>query len=396
MSATWPKVKLAEVLSERGETPSIEDMAVGKVRIVAKIGFNDGRIEFRPDGETKTGMILVRPGDLLISGINAAKGAIAIYAEQNEEPVAATIHYSAYEIIKERGDINYLWWFLRSAAFREILVQAVPGGIKTELRANRFLPIGIPLPPLAQQRRIVARIEALAAQIAEARSLRLQAAQEALALRTRAFDMFLSEPSVRREVLAGLLAEPLMNGLSVPASTLGRGVCFAKVGAVNTGVFNPLETKRADVALGHNSPYWLRTGDVLVSRGNTPDLVGRAAVYMGIPPRCAMPDLLIRLRVRTDDIAPRFLAGFFHSTEAREYIRCQIGGTSSTMPKISQAKLKGLRVPLPPLAVQRRIVAYVDGLQAQVDALKRLQADTAAELDALLPSILDRAFKGEL
>lgn len=45
---------------------------------------------------------------------------------------------------------------------------------------------------------------------------------------------------------------------------------------------------------------------------------------------------------------------------------------------------------------QRRIVAELDALQAEVDALKRLQAETAAELDALLPAILDKAFKGEL
>jgi hypothetical protein len=49
-----------------------------------------------------------------------------------------------------------------------------------------------------------------------------------------------------------------------------------------------------------------------------------------------------------------------------------------------------------PLAEQRRIVAELDALQAEVDALKRQQAATAAELDALLPAILDKAFKGEL
>jgi type I restriction enzyme, S subunit len=53
-------------------------------------------------------------------------------------------------------------------------------------------------------------------------------------------------------------------------------------------------------------------------------------------------------------------------------------------------------LPIPSLQEQRRIVAYLDGLQAQVDALKQLQAQTAIELDALLPAILDRAFKGEL
>ena len=48
------------------------------------------------------------------------------------------------------------------------------------------------------------------------------------------------------------------------------------------------------------------------------------------------------------------------------------------------------------LSERRRIVAELDALQAEVDALKRLQAETAAELDAVLPAILDRAFKGEL
>jgi len=45
---------------------------------------------------------------------------------------------------------------------------------------------------------------------------------------------------------------------------------------------------------------------------------------------------------------------------------------------------------------QRRIVTHLNGLQAKVDALKRLQAETAAELNAMLPSVLDKAFKGEL
>jgi type I restriction enzyme S subunit len=51
---------------------------------------------------------------------------------------------------------------------------------------------------------------------------------------------------------------------------------------------------------------------------------------------------------------------------------------------------------VPPLPEQRGIVAYLDDLQAKVDCVKALQAQTQAELDALLLSILDKAFKGEL
>jgi type I restriction enzyme S subunit len=53
-------------------------------------------------------------------------------------------------------------------------------------------------------------------------------------------------------------------------------------------------------------------------------------------------------------------------------------------------------MPVPPLAEQRRIVAYLDSLSAKAESLKSLQHQSAAELDALVPSILDRAFKGEL
>ena len=74
MSKTWPILLLGELLKERQEIPSTEALAKGEIRIVAKIGFNDGKIQLRSGSETNTGMILVRPGDLLVSGINAAKG----------------------------------------------------------------------------------------------------------------------------------------------------------------------------------------------------------------------------------------------------------------------------------------------------------------------------------
>ena len=63
---------------------------------------------------------------------------------------------------------------------------------------------------------------------------------------------------------------------------------------------------------------------------------------------------------------------------------------------VNATKLKALPIALPPLAEQRSIMAYLDNLQDKVDALKGLQAATAGELDALLPSVLDKAFKGEL
>jgi len=64
--------------------------------------------------------------------------------------------------------------------------------------------------------------------------------------------------------------------------------------------------------------------------------------------------------------------------------------------ELNLADLKRVPVPLPSLSEQHHIVTYLDNLQAKIDALKQLQAETRAELDSLLPSILDKAFKGEL
>jgi hypothetical protein len=63
---------------------------------------------------------------------------------------------------------------------------------------------------------------------------------------------------------------------------------------------------------------------------------------------------------------------------------------------ISGGNAKSFQVPMPPIPDQHRIVTALAAMQLQVDALKTLQTETAAEIDALLPSILDKAFKGEM
>jgi type I restriction enzyme, S subunit len=73
------------------------------------------------------------------------------------------------------------------------------------------------------------------------------------------------------------------------------------------------------------------------------------------------------------------------------------GGTRSVgVPDLGIKRIREFRIPLPSLTVQNRTVAELGALQAKVCELKRLQAETRKELDALLPSILDRAFEGKL
>lgn len=114
-------MKLGEVLTERQEKPLIDDLITGKIGVVGKISFTDGKIQLRATAETKTNMILIKSGDLVLSGINAEKGAVAIYNEN--PPIAATIHYGSYFPNKEKVDIKFLWYFFRSHVFKDLLIQ---------------------------------------------------------------------------------------------------------------------------------------------------------------------------------------------------------------------------------------------------------------------------------
>ena len=101
------------------------------------------------------------------------------------------------------------------------------------------------------------------------------------------------------------------------------------------------------------------------------------------------------LRPNTERILPRF---FLHQLLSPQIQEDQIAPLSkgSASPHLNIGALRGFNLVLPPLPEQRRIVAELDALQAQVDALKALQTETAAELDALLTSVLDKALKGQL
>lgn len=70
--------------------------------------------------------------------------------------------------------------------------------------------------------------------------------------------------------------------------------------------------------------------------------------------------------------------------------------TGSAAPHLNIGAMKKFRLYLPPLDDQHRIVAHLDALQARVDALRAAQAETAAELDALLPAVFNEAFAGRL
>ena len=150
----YKKVKIGDFLTEREGRYKPDDEKISNYKRLEKIDFS-GVIHIS-DKPSKTDMIIVHPGDLVISGINVAKGAVAVY--QGNEPVCATIHYSSYTFDDKQVDLEYFKYFVKSDAFISALQKQVKGGIKTEIKPKHLLPLEITIPDLETQKEIVKKI----------------------------------------------------------------------------------------------------------------------------------------------------------------------------------------------------------------------------------------------
>ena len=158
------------------------------------------------------------------------------------------------------------------------------------------------------------------------------------------------------------------NGLSPRSSAREDAPRAVTLTATTSGVFDGSHFKRVEADIGPNSEYWLQPNDLLFQRGNTPEYVGMAAIYDGPPGEFLFPDLMIRVRLSLE-VSLRFVHLFCISPAARSYFSENAVGAQKTMPKINQAILRALPIPLPPLAEQHRIVAKVDELMTLCDRL---------------------------
>lgn len=100
------------------------------------------------------------------------------------------------------------------------------------------------------------------------------------------------------------------------------------------------------------------------------------------------------MRVIHEDIEPHFFKWALVADPFSEYANKLSGRTR--MPKLNRNQLFVFIFMYPERAEQRRIIAELDALQSTVDAVKRLQVESGVELDAMIPAILDKAFRGEL
>lgn len=332
----------------------------------------------------------LREGDLLVCE-GGEVGRAAIWRGQLPE----CAYQKALHRVRPRGGVQpeFLLYLFTHYSHARRFDEYVTGSTIKHLPQEDVRLLPVPLPPLAEQRRIVAAIEEQLSRLDAASLLLASARKRARVLREGALAAAFDSHGPRRE-LRDVLREPLRNGYSAKASPDGTTRVIT-LSAVTRGEFSERNTKLAHVDAERASRLWLEPGDILIERSNTPELVGTAALYDGPRHWAIYPDLLIRLRMN-DLVTPDYVALALQTPAVRRYFQRSAQGIAGSMPKISQDTIERLKIPVPPRAEQAALVERVDAALSRVAAVTAAAEEAARRADGLRASILAGAFRGEL
>jgi type I restriction enzyme, S subunit len=397
MSAVWPIVALGEVIDHRKEFIIIDDLETyrrPRVQLHAQgIVLRDAV----PGAEIKTKKQQVaRAGDFLVAEIDAKVGGFGIVPDELDGSIVSS-HYFLYEHNPVRLDNRYLGWFVKTRAFRQ-QVEAQRSTNYAAIRPNDVLSYEIPLPPLDEQRRIVAHIEELAAKVGEARVLRGRVLDEMDAIRASAANDIFSDasmmgaPTIELERISEIRA-----GVTLGRKLTGKTIHlpYLRVANVQDGHLDLRVLKEVEIYPEEREKWMLRRGDLMLTEGGDWDKLGRGTVWQDEVPDCIHQNHIFRVRLDQTRFDPWYVSALMSSPRGKEFFQAASKQTTN-LASINQRQLKSFPIFDLPLDRQRALVSELDALQAKVNAVKVLQAETAVELEPMLPAILDKAFKGEL
>jgi type I restriction enzyme, S subunit len=312
---------------------------------------------------------------------------------------------------------RFLAYFLRTSEYRET-VSALAAGVNiNNLRRGHLENLTIRVPPLAQQRRIVAALEeklsdldaaVSALERARANVTRFRAAvmratvngslgryQTASVARIPGPDPWSpAVPSEWRWAALGDLADVVEYGTSAKTSEDDGGVPVLRMGNIVDGELSTEELKFLPASHHEFPRLFLLPGDLLFNRTNSPELVGKCAVYRGHPATASFASYLLRVRLKPE-VLPDLVSVFINSSYGRSWVK-NVVSQQVGQANVNGTKLRALRVPVPPAQKQQALVTEIE---RQMLGARRLATEIETQLARaarLRQAILKRAFDAQL
>ena len=334
------------------------------------------KVDFREEKKLRRDDIFI----CLASGSKDHVGKVALIKEDTE------FYFGGFMgAIRVNSDLlhpSYLLKQLTTGHFNNFLSEQIVGANINNLSGELLYRFKIPLPPLEVQKEIVAEIEGYQKVINGARAV---------------IDNYRPHISINPDwpmVELSKIIDELESGVSVnstnrPAEVGEIGIL--KTSCVTSGSFSPEEHKAVlpDEVSRVRCP--VRKNSIIISRMNTEALVGANAYVDKDFENLFLPDRLWQTVISRTDVLVRYIQYVLSSGKCRSQISAKCGGTSGSMKNIAKPQLLSLQIPLPPLEVQKEIVAEIEAEQALVNANKELITRFEKKIQTVLARVWGEA-----
>jgi len=395
VKAGWEKIALGEVFTTvTGNTPSKSNSEFfgDFMPLVKPPELCDSTVDSAEDGLSEAGVEVARtvpPNSILVSCIGNL-GKVAL----NTIPVAFNQQINAILPDENRAVPEFIFYQVLSCDFKDQLEALSSGTTVPIVNKSRFNSIGIVLPPLAEQQRIVGVLDEAFAGLATAKANAEKNLQNARAL----FESHLQSVFTHRdddwvERRLGDVITRLTNGYVGPTRNIyqesGVPYLLARHVKDNRLLFDG-RTFITEEFNRRNKKSMLKAGDVLLVQSGH---IGHSAVVTPEHEGHNCHAMIVISSVEGAFIGP-FLSLFFNSSGMKQ--RFQEIRSGSTVPHLTCGEVKELKVPLPDLDTQRRVVDRSLELERETQRLAAITERKLAALEALKKSLLHQAFSGAL
>jgi len=387
-------VKLGDVLAENRPRIAVERET--RYPMLGVFGFARGvilRDEVKGDSISARQLYRVAAGQLIYSRLKAFEGAFALVPEHADGRFV-TNEFPTFDADIEVAVPEFISLILGQPSTWEAFAARITGvGARRErLRVPDFLELELELPGVDEQRAIVRAVEA-ARQVERTARAELDSARELL---SAAVEREFVDDADRRDPSKGWRMLELRDVADVRSGiTKGRKtknplhvVPFIRAANVQSGYLDLTLIKTIEVTTAEIERFRLVAGDVLMIEGGNAEHLGRGWIFEGRAEPCLHQNHVFRARADRSAIAPEFLAYVITGSSARRY--CHENAKKTTnLASINKTQISGLPVPVPPLALQREIVARLNAFRAVLVAAGRAVLRNEQLRVALAQSLLN-------
>ncbi len=295
-------------------------------------------------------------------------------------------------------DRVFLAWSLRRKETVDAVMRETTGSRMPRAEMETLLALEIPLPPLDEQRRIVAILNEKMAAIERAR-----AAAEAQLKAAKALpSAYLREVFESREAAGwerkrlGEIVVSVQNGIYKSNEFYGKGEPFLRMYNIpNESIYlNFDELARVTVTDGEKEKFALQIGDILVSRVNSFELVGKCAWVGSEAVSYMYENMLIRLRF-DDSVDSLFIAQQLQTKEIRNQVE-KVAKVAIGQSSINSTDIRSFELCIPSLSKQKQIAQRLSNQIKVVEPIKKTLKSQLTAINALPAALLRQAFNGEL